>query len=84
MPLTDDQYRKAAIAHINQQCKKQFAENDIPPDIEIVIDLLIKSMKENKSVASQSLGDMSKSFFQGATYDAAIMLLKPYKKARFF
>lgn len=80
--LSDEQYRKGAIAHVNTLCKVQFEDGKLPFDVEIAVDLVIKSMKET-NVASQSLGDMAKSFFEGATYRNAMQYLKPYRKAGF-
>lgn len=82
MPLTDDQYRAGAIAHVNQKCKDTFVDGALPDDIEVAVDLLIKAMKET-NVSSQSLGDMAKSFFEGATYRNAMSYLKPYRRAGF-
>lgn len=82
MPLTDEQYRAGAIAHINQLCGTLFVDGTLPIDIDVAVDLLIKAMKET-NVASQKLGDMSKSFFEGSTYRAAIKYLKPYRRAGF-
>lgn len=83
MALTDEQYRAGAIAHINGFCSPQFTDGSLPPDVEIAVDMIMKSMKESQNVASQSLGDMSKSFFEGATYKSALKFLKPYRKVRF-
>lgn len=83
MALTDEQYRAGAIAHINGFCSPQFTDGFLPPDVEIAVDMIVKSMKESQNVASQSLGDMSKSFFEGATYRSALNFLKPYRKVRF-
>lgn len=77
MPLTDEQYRAGAIAHINTLCKQPFKDGELPADVEIAVDLVVKSMKET-NVASQSLGDMAKSFFEGATYRSALNFLKPH------
>lgn len=85
MPLTDDQYRKGAIEHANKYCNQLWVDGSLPFDVEVAVDLLITGMKEKQNVASQSLGDMSKSFFEGGTYKAAIGYLKPYviKKVRY-
>lgn len=82
MPLTDEQMRKGAIEHINTYCNQDFKDGELPFDIEIAVDMLVKSMKENPGVQSQSLGDMSKSFFEGGTYKAALKYMKPYRKVR--
>ena len=83
MALTDDLYRKGAIEHANKFCNQTFVDGSLPFDVEVAVDLMVKAMKENPAVASQSLGDMSKSFFQNGTYSAAASYLKPYRKAGF-
>lgn len=84
MALTNEQRRAGAIAHINKLCGTEFIDGtDLPADIEMAIESLLKAVNES-NVASQRLGDMSKSFFQGQTYKSAVDYLKPYKKARYF
>ena len=83
MALTDEMYRKGAIEHANKFCNQIFVDGSLPFDVEVAVDLMVKAMKENPAVASQSLGDMSKSFFQNGTYSAATQYLKPYRKAGF-
>ena len=56
---------------------------DIPTGAQMGIAWMVKAMRENPNVSSQTLGDMSKSFFQGATYKAALKMLRPYRKAKF-
>lgn len=80
----DMQYRKWAVAHINQKTGQSFDETTLPPDLEPAVKLIGQAMKENPSVASQALGDMSKSFFQNGSYVAAKQYFKPYMKARYF
>lgn len=82
MPLTDEQYRAGAIAHVNTLSKKDFVDGSLPADVEVAVDLIVKAMKES-NVQSQSLGDMAKSFFEGATYRSALNYLKPYRRAGF-
>lgn len=78
----------AAIDQAKEYCKNPFEDQDgkqsIPAGAQMGIALMVKAMGEkNQNVASQSLGDMSKSFFQNGTYDAAIKYLKPYRRARY-
>ena len=83
MPLTDEQYRQGAIEYASEYCKQPFEDGNLPFGVEVAVDLLIKAMKENPGVQSQSLGDMSKSFFKNGTLDAARSYLKPYRRAGF-
>jgi hypothetical protein len=76
-----------AIDYTKQHCNQSFEDDNgvlaIPPSVKKGIALLVKSMNENGNVSSQSLGDMSKSFFEGATLKEAHTYFKPYKKVRF-
>ena len=81
----------AAIDQAKTYCNNQFlvtAEDGttsevIPPGAQMGIALMVKAMGENQNVQSQSLGDMSKSFFQNGTFNAAAPYLKPYRKVKF-
>ncbi|MEH6943392.1 head-tail connector protein [Bacillus sp. JJ722] len=71
-----------AIDYVKTECNNQF-EDGLPSRVKRAVALLVKSMGENSNVASQSLGDMSKSFFQGATQKDVQDYLRPYKKVKF-
>ena len=68
-----------AIDYAQRYCNNDFSEG--LPMRGIV--LIIKGMRESSNVASQSLGDMSKSFFQGGTMMEANRFLRPYKRLKF-
>jgi hypothetical protein len=78
----------AAVDHINAECGERFTNADgdveLPASVKMGAAMLVKSMNENPAVASQSLGDMSKSFFEGGTYRAARDYWKRYVRARLF
>ncbi|KOP82003.1 hypothetical protein AMS60_05600 [Bacillus sp. FJAT-21945] len=71
-----------AIDYVKKYCNNPFTDG-IPPAVKKGITLMVKSMNENSNVSSQSLGDMSKSFFEGATMNEAHRYLKPYRRVRF-
>jgi len=77
----------AAIDHIKRDCNRDFlnadGELDLPASVKMAVGLLVKSFMENPGVASQSLGELSKSFFEGGTYKAARKLWQPYRKMRY-
>jgi hypothetical protein len=77
----------SALDLINEDCGGRFADANgiitLPPGVKMGAALLVKSMSENPAVASQSLGDMSKSFFQGGTESAARKYWKRYIPAKF-
>lgn len=76
-----------AIDYAEQYCNRSFKNSlggyDIPPSVKKGIALMIKSMGESSNVASQSLGDMSKSFFEGGTMKEAHRYFAPYKLVKF-
>lgn len=71
-----------AIDYAKEWCNNDFADG-LPGGVKRAVTLIVKSYSENRSVASQRLGDMSKSFFQGGTMASAHEELRPYKKVRF-
>lgn len=83
---------EAAVDHINADCGERFtvtAEDDtttieLPPGVKMGAALLVKAMGENPAVSSQSLGDMSKSFFEGGTAKAAAAYWKRYRRVRLY
>lgn len=85
MALTNEQYRAGALAFVNRKTGCEFVEGEIPADVEIAMEMLVMGMKQNPGIASQSLGDMSKSFFDSNSYEkAAMRYLKPYMKLKIF
>lgn len=61
---------------VKQYCRSTF-QSGLPSGVKRAVVLLVKAVDES-NVSSQSLGDMSKSFFKGATYEQAIKLLEPF------
>lgn len=76
-----------AIDYAKNYCNNLFinskGEMELPGAVKKGVALMVKSMGENSNVASQSLGDMSKSFFQNGTTDEAHKYFKPFRKLRF-
>lgn len=77
----------AAIDEATQYCNNPFLNElgvlEIPAGAQMGIALLVKGMGEGQNVSSQSLGDMSKSFFEGGTAKAGYKKLRPYRKVGF-
>lgn len=71
-----------AMDYVKEYCRNDFIEG-LPSGAKQAVAKMVKSYQENSNVASQSLGDMSKSFFQGGTTNEVHRLLKPYRKVRF-
>lgn len=78
---------EAAIDEAKAYTNNNFLDKDgienIPAGAKMGIALLVKGMGEGQNVSSQSLGDMSKSFFEGGTAKAGYKKLKPYRKVGF-
>lgn len=75
-----------AISYVKEYCRNDFADG-LPDGVKAAIAKLVKALQEDGRVASQRLGDMSKSFFEGGTMNEVKGLLEPYarkaRKARF-
>jgi len=65
-----------AIEIVQEKCGVSFG-NKLPSGVRRAIVLLVKGMNES-NVASQSLGDMSKSFFKTDYYKEALDILDGY------
>jgi len=76
----------AAIDEAKMYCNWDFlnatGELEIPDGAQMGIALLVKGSSEQHNVASQSLGDMSKSFFQGGTSTAGYNRLNAYRRGK--
>ncbi|HFJ9472604.1 TPA: head-tail connector protein [Bacillus paranthracis] len=70
-----------AIDYVKTECKNEFIDG-FPSGVKQAIAKLVKSYQENSNIQSQSLGDMSKSFFQGGTMNEIQNLLAPYRKKK--
>lgn len=84
--MENELYRKASIEFVNFYIGTNYAiietvpPNPLPPLVEVVIDMLIKGFTENPSIASYSLGDMSKSFnTNGGFFEKALAILDKVK-----
>jgi hypothetical protein len=77
----------AAVDQAKQYTNNPFVDIDgneiIPAGAQMGIALMVQAMGEKQNVSGQSLGDMSKSFFQNGTFNAANPYLRPYRKAKF-
>lgn len=93
IPLNDtsqDAYLRVAledaISFVKQHCRDDFVDG-LPGYVKQAVAKMVKALQEDGRVASQSLGDMSKSFFEGGTMNEVKQLLEPYvrktRKARF-
>jgi hypothetical protein len=71
-----------AIDYAKSYCNNSFPDG-FPSSVKKGIALVVKSMNENGNVSSQSLGDMSKSFFEGATMNEAHEYFRPFRKVKF-
>jgi hypothetical protein len=76
-----------AIEYAVGYCRNPFLNVDgalkLPSPVKAGIAILVKSLGQNNNVQSQSLGDMSKSFFENGAMNEAHLYFKPFKKARF-
>lgn len=70
------------IDYVKEYCNNDFKDG-FPSGVKRAIALLVRSLSEDSSVQSQRLGDMSKTFFEGATQKEAHKYLKAYRKVKF-
>lgn len=80
-----DIIRTAALEWINDYCGQKFVDGELPGGVELALRRLIKFLNNPVGVSSQSVSDVSVSFFHGE--DGALpaevkRLLEPYIKMR--
>lgn len=84
MQLTDKDFVAGAIAFINKKTGQDFNEETLPADLKIAVNILVNGAKQNPAIASQRLGDMSKSFFDSSAHEkAAMKYIRPYMRVKF-
>lgn len=76
-----------AIDYAKKYCNNPFEDAEgnpaFPTGVKIGFATLIKAFLENPAIQSQTLGPMSKSFFEGGTLKAAHKFLRPYRRIGF-
>lgn len=81
-----DQYLEVlledAIDYVKTYCNQSF-DDGFPSGVKQAITKLVKAYQKDSSVASESLKDMSKSYFEGGMLNEVHRLLKPYRRVRF-
>jgi hypothetical protein len=61
--MDEQKIRKYWLDFARRYCNNNFDENNLPFVVELFIDGKIKSYRENSSVKSESLSDMSVTYF---------------------
>lgn len=80
-----DIIRAASLEWINDYCGQAFIDGELPGGVELALRRLVKSLDTPVNVASQSVSDVSVSFFRGTdgTLPTEVKrLLEPYIKMR--
>lgn len=89
IPLDDisqDEQLKIALAdsidYAKEWCNNDF-RHGIPSGVKRALVTIVKSFSEDRTVQSQRLGDMAKSFYQGGSIKSAHEDMRPWKRVRF-
>lgn len=80
-----DIIREAALDWINDYCGQEFIDGELPGGVELALRRLVKSLDTPVNVASQSVSDVSMSFYRGTdgTLPTEVKrLLEPYIRMR--
>ena len=85
--MTDEQIKEAYKDWIKAYCNNEFLnedeEEDLPGGVELALNKLIEMNSQSPNVASESVSDLSRSFFSSDIPDNIKSLLRPYRKVRF-
>lgn len=71
-----------ATEFAESHCNRSFA-NDMPFGVKLGVAKLIESFGSNNNVSSESIGDLSQSFFSSDIPDSVKTFLKPYRQVKF-
>ncbi|MDO4719644.1 MAG: hypothetical protein Q4A78_03195 [Peptostreptococcaceae bacterium] len=62
--MDEKRLRKYWLDFARRYCNNDFEEENLPPVVELFLDRKIKAYRENPNVQSESLSDMSLSYFE--------------------
>ncbi len=86
MALTDAEIREAYLGWINDHCRQEFTEDNMPGGYRLALEKLIETHPLPAGVASESVADLSRTFAVGPGNELPgpiKNLLRPYRRTKF-
>ena len=85
--MTDEQIKQAYKEWIKDYCNNDFLnedeEEELPGGVELALEKLEEMHSQSPNVASESVSDLSRSFFSSDIPDNIKSLLRPYRRVSF-
>lgn len=80
--MTEQELREAYLDWIKSYCNNDFAEG-VPGGVNLALDKLVARHGQDSNIASEQVGDLSRSFFDSDIPKDIKHFLRPYRKMRF-
>lgn len=80
--MTEEQLREYWIQYAEGYCNNTFDRNNLPGVVLLFIDIKVKQYRDNPAVQSESLSDMSQTYFENGASETELSILSPVRKLR--
>lgn len=80
--MAEQEIRDAYLEWIKAYCNNDFAEG-VPGSVSLAIEKLVARHGQDSNIASEQVGDLSRSFFDSDIPKDIKRLLKPYRRPVF-
>lgn len=80
--MTEQELREAYLDWIKSYCNNSFS-NGLPAGVKLALEKLVARHNQDSNIASEQVGDLSRSFFDSDIPKDIKRLLKPYRRPSF-
>lgn len=80
--MTEQEIREAYLEWIKDYCNNDFAQG-VPSGVNLTLEKLIARHDQDSNIASEQVGDLSRSFFDNDIPKDIKTLLRPYRRLTF-
>lgn len=80
--MTEQELKVIYLDWIKDYCNNDFAEG-VPGGVNLALEKLIARHGQDSNIASEQVGDLSRSFFDSDMPKDIKSLLRPYRKVRY-
>ena len=79
----EEEIKAAYLGWIEDYCNNRFDKNSPPWGVQLALEKLMEIHRQSPNIASESVGDLSRSFFSGDIPANIKKLLQPYRRLTF-
>lgn len=80
--MTEQEVREAYLEWIKDYCNNDFT-NGIPGGVNLALDKLVARHGQDSNIASEQVGDLSRSFFDNDIPKDIKALLRPHRRLKY-